>query len=66
VIAEDGGDMGHEVIALTAAQEPGISADPAWIGRNFPASAAAEVNHDHGPMASMPGGVAWGWRCPSA
>jgi hypothetical protein len=64
VIMEDGGDMGHEVIVLsgdqghyqvlTAAQEPGVSPDPAWIDQNFPAFAAAEVNHGLGPMASTP------------
>jgi len=57
-------DMGHEVMVLsgdhghyrvlTAAQEPGVSPDPPWIDQNFPASAAAEVNHGLGPMASMP------------
>jgi hypothetical protein len=64
VILADGGDMGHEVMVLsgdggryrvlTAAQEPGVSPDPAWIDRNFPASAAAEANRGRLPMASMP------------
>jgi hypothetical protein len=46
------GDHGHYQV-LTAAQEPGVSPDPAWIDQNFPAS-AAEVNHGLGPMASTP------------
>lgn len=64
VIMRDGGDMGHEVMVLSgdqgryqvlsAAQEPGVSPDPAWIDQNFPALAAAEVNHGLGPMASTP------------
>lgn len=64
VLMEYGGDMGHEVMALSgadrryqvvsAAQEPGISPDPAWISRNFPAPAAAEVNDGRAPMASTP------------
>jgi len=68
VIMEDGGDMGHVVMmlsgghgryqVLTAAQEPGVSPDPAWIDQNFPAAAAAEVNQGAGPMASVPDGRA--------
>ena len=64
VIMEDGGDMGHEVMTLsgghgryqmlTAAQEPGVSPDPAWINQSFPAPAAAEVNQGLGPMATTP------------
>jgi hypothetical protein len=59
---EDGGDMGHVVMVLSggayrvlsAAQEPGVSPDPAWIGQHFSAPAAAEVNSGQGPMAAMP------------
>jgi hypothetical protein len=60
---EDGGDMGHVVMVLSggsayrvvsAAQEPGVSPDPAWISAHFSATAAAEVNNDQAPMAVMP------------
>jgi hypothetical protein len=64
VISEDGGDMGYEVMilsgahrhyrVLTTAQEPGVSPDPAWIERNFPAAIAAAINSGRGLMASMP------------
>ena len=60
---EDGGDMGHVVMVLSgggryqvlsAAQEPGITPDPAWIDQHFSARAAAEVNSGQGPTAPMP------------
>jgi hypothetical protein len=60
---EDGGDMGHVVMALagrgryqvvSAVSENGIVPDPAWIDRHFSALAAMEVNSGHGPMAAMP------------
>ena len=60
---EDGGDMGHVVMVLSggsryqvlsAAQEPGVTPDPAWIDQHFSARAAAEINSGQGPMAPMP------------
>jgi len=58
-----GGDMGHVVMVLSddgryrvlsVAQEPGITPDPAWIDQHFSVGAAAEINSDRGPLASMP------------
>jgi hypothetical protein len=46
-------DGGHYQV-LSAAQEPGITPDPAWIDQHFSARAAAEVNSDRGPKAPMP------------
>jgi hypothetical protein len=63
VYQDDGGDMGHVAMilsgdgryrVLSAAQEPGVSPDPAWIDRHFSDLAAAEINSSGGPMASMP------------
>jgi hypothetical protein len=74
VIMEDGGDEGHEVMTLSrghgryqvlsAAQEPGVSADPAWISQHFSARAAAEINGGGGPAASSPDSRAlWAFGC---
>jgi hypothetical protein len=60
----DGGDQGYEVMilsgshgryqVLSAAQEPGVSPDPAWIDRNFSPGAAAEIDASDGPLAPWP------------
>jgi hypothetical protein len=64
VFMDDGGDMGHEVVVLSggrgryqvlsAAQEPGVTPDPGWIGQNFSAPAAAEISSGEAPMAPWP------------
>ena len=60
---EGGGDEGEAVMVLSggpryqvvsAAVEPGVSVDPAWVSRHFSARAAAEINSSTPPEASRP------------